>query len=188
MPGFTRPLKDGSDILGQAPSSSDIPEAIRSMIDKYDYKWTNRKISPEVRSGTTKERVVVTGTTGALGSYLLAMLLENDRVETVWALNRKSKEDHMARQKASFEEKMLDVSLLGRAKLMMLEWDLEDARLGLKEDVYQEVSSKAYGRKARADSWACRFKRVLPQLFMYVSLMMCMHQTNRSTERMANQL
>jgi thioester reductase-like protein len=119
------------------------------MIRKYDHEWTNKKALPEVRSGATKERVVVTGTTGALGSYLLAMLLESNNVEIVWALNRKSKEGLLARQKASFEDKMLDAGLLGSSKLVMLEGDLEDARLGLKEDVYQKVGSTNCGRKAQ---------------------------------------
>ncbi|KAF8601152.1 acetyl-CoA synthetase-like protein [Ceratobasidium sp. AG-I] len=97
--------------------SSDILHSIRSMIQKYEYKWTGQKISLGVRGDVTKERVVVTGTTGALGSHLLAVLLESDAVESVWALNRKSKEGGMERQRASFEDKMLDVRLLESEKL-----------------------------------------------------------------------
>lgn len=148
-PNFTRPLKDSSDALRQPPSSSDVLGSIHSMLDKYDYKWTSREVSLEVGSGTTKERVVVTGTTGSLGSYLLAILLESNSVETIWALNRKSKQGLTARQKESLEDKMLDPSLLGSTKLVMLEADLEDAMLGLREDVYQEVSINTCDSKAR---------------------------------------
>lgn len=151
-PDFTSPPKDCSEIQIQVSSTSDALDAIRSMIHKYGYKWTERQVSSEVRSTATKERVLVTGTTGALGSYLLVALLENDSIETVWALNRKSKEGLMTRQKASFEDKMLDVSLLRSVKLVMLEGDVEDAMLRLREDMYQEVSTNTHGRKARRHS------------------------------------
>lgn len=117
------------------------------MILKYDHKWTSSPVCPEVRDHSAKERIVVTGTTGAVGSYLLAGLLENDKVETVWAFNRKSKEGLMARQKASFEEKMLDVSLLESTKLVMLEGNLESVNFGLQEDVYHRVRIAALSSK-----------------------------------------
>lgn len=148
-PASTCPLQDSFDAVGQAPPSSDVLDTIRSLTDKYTYKWTDRKISLEVCNNPTKERVVVTGTTGALGSYILAALLENDNVETVWALNRKSTETLIKRQQAAFEDKMLDLSLLYSIKLVMLEVDLEDAKLGLRENAYQEVSTDARSSKPR---------------------------------------
>ena len=132
-------LKDASTSPGQNLSSSHTLKSIRSMIQKYDYKWTNRNVCLEARDSLAKERVVVTGTTGALGSYILAALLENDSVETVWALNRKSKEGLMDRQKTSFVDKMLDLSLLKSPKLVMLEGDIEHVGLGLREEVYHRV-------------------------------------------------
>ncbi|KAG8707500.1 hypothetical protein FRC08_000466 [Ceratobasidium sp. 394] len=128
------------------PSSDDarLPalETIRSMIHKYDSGWESSKRSLEARPEVSKERVLLTGTTGALGSHILAQLLESDRVEKVWALNRKS-QDTPTRQSSSFEDKMLDVGLLKSEKLALLDADLEDQTLGLEAEVYKEIMSTA---------------------------------------------
>ncbi|KAG8683147.1 hypothetical protein FRC09_016263, partial [Ceratobasidium sp. 395] len=86
-------------------------QSIYSMIAKYDSKWGGTERPLETCRNLSKERVVVTGTTGALGSHLLAQLLENDGVEKVWALNRKSK-DTKEKQISSFKDKLLDIELL----------------------------------------------------------------------------
>ncbi|KAF8601149.1 NAD(P)-binding protein [Ceratobasidium sp. AG-I] len=127
----------------QESSPSDTLDAIKAMIEKYAYKLSDRNVFPGTRRETQKERVVVTGTTGALGAYLLAILLESDAVEVVWTLNRKSKEGILARQKAAFDDKLLDVGLLDCGTLVMLEADLEDEKLGLEASVYQEIQTGA---------------------------------------------
>ncbi|KAG8734982.1 hypothetical protein FRC10_011138 [Ceratobasidium sp. 414] len=117
-------------------------EVIRAMIGKYDSNWESSKLPLEARPALSGEHVVLTGTTGALGSHILAQLLESDRVDKVWALNRNSKEVS-ARQSSSFEDKMLDAELLKSRKLVLLDVDLEDQRLGLEEGVYEEIRSTA---------------------------------------------
>ncbi|KAF8601150.1 hypothetical protein BDV93DRAFT_558639 [Ceratobasidium sp. AG-I] len=101
-----------------------------AMIEKYAYKPSDRRMLLGAPHQGTKERVVVTSTTDGLGAYLLAILLESDAEEVVWTLNRKSKEGILARQKATFDDKLLDVGLLDCGKLVMLEADLEDEKLG----------------------------------------------------------
>lgn len=120
---------------------------ISAMIRKYD---TDRNIKPsagimETRSVAEKERVVVTGTTGGLGSYLLAQLLESDMVEKIWALNRRSisGQGSKERQCASFEDKMLNVALLESEKLVLLDSDLEDTKLGVETEMYEEIRNEA---------------------------------------------
>ncbi|KAG8707501.1 hypothetical protein FRC08_000467 [Ceratobasidium sp. 394] len=117
-------------------------EGIRSMINKYDSRWPDKKRPLKARVLPQKECVVVTGTTGGLGSYLLAQLLESERVEVVWALNRKSG-GMEERQRASFEDKGLAVDLLKSEKLVLVEADLEDTKLGLEAGVYEEIQSTA---------------------------------------------
>ncbi|CAE6494569.1 unnamed protein product [Rhizoctonia solani] len=82
-------------------------QSILAMIQKYDSNWPRqeaRSVQP-----VQKECVVVTGTTGGLGSHLLAQLLESDKVEKVWAMNRKSSKGNEERELASFEDKQLDI-------------------------------------------------------------------------------
>jgi hypothetical protein len=89
------------------------------------------------------ESVVLTGTTGALGSHLLAQLLANDKVQRIWALNRPHKGSTLTikqRQHAAFEDKMLPVGLLDHSKLTFLECSLDQTRLGLPENDYEKAS------------------------------------------------
>ncbi|GAB1517058.1 hypothetical protein RhiTH_000101 [Rhizoctonia solani] len=102
----------------KADSTTEALQDIRAMIQKYD----NGRSQPLAHyRQSTKERVVVTGTTGGLGSHLLAQLLKSDRVEKVWAMNRKSSKGNKERQTTSFQDKLLDVNLLKSGKLIRSE-------------------------------------------------------------------
>jgi hypothetical protein len=120
-------------------------EGIRAMIMKYDSDWTVSRQTGAGIQPVMKECVAVTGTTRGLGSYLLAQLLASDKVEKVWAMNRKSSQGNRERQLASFKDKRLDVELLEGEKLVLLDTNLEDAKLGLQDEVYDEVSEKIVG-------------------------------------------
>ncbi|CAE6407221.1 unnamed protein product [Rhizoctonia solani] len=121
-----------------------VAEALRKihpMIEKYKADWPTqeaRDIQP-----VKKERVVVTGTTGGLGSHLLAQLLENEKVEKVWAMNRKSSKNNRDRELSSFEDKLLDVNLLKSEKLVFVDTDLEDPKLALPNEIYDEIRREA---------------------------------------------
>lgn len=92
----------------------------------------------------TKENVLITGTTGALGSMMLAKAIQDERVERVWAVNRGSKggETIVERQRASFGDKGLDASLLTSDKVRFVEAELSQDHLGLEEALYNEVCSR----------------------------------------------
>ncbi|QRV95000.1 AMP binding enzyme [Ceratobasidium sp. AG-Ba] len=116
-------------------------ESIKAMIQKHTPNRPSK--SPRVQHPSA-ERIVLTGTTGALGSHLLAQLLQNEKVERVWALNRRSgNADGMQRQRASFEDKNLDVKLLESSKLILAEADLTDRKLGLDDRVLEEIRASA---------------------------------------------
>ncbi|KAG9126234.1 hypothetical protein FRC07_004314 [Ceratobasidium sp. 392] len=132
-----RLINGDSDAISANAHSSAL-EAIQSMIGKYDSNWGDVKRILETHPGLSKESVVVTGTTGALGSHLLAQLLDDDRVEKVWALNRGSKGMN-GKQSSSFKDKLLDAELLKSTKLSLLEADLERENIGLEPRVYEEI-------------------------------------------------
>ncbi|KAG8701413.1 hypothetical protein FRC08_004091 [Ceratobasidium sp. 394] len=117
-------------------------DSIARMIQKYDRVPTLRA-SPELYSPPF-ERIVLTGTTGGLGSHLLAQILANARIERVWALNRKSSRDGRSlrqRQQDAFLDKQLDAILLDTPKLVLLEGDIAAEKLGLPSDIYEEIKS-----------------------------------------------
>ncbi|QRV80576.1 AMP binding enzyme [Ceratobasidium sp. AG-Ba] len=131
---------------GQATSASDTLEgqinAITSMIHRHT---PLRSAAPLQIARPIVERVVVTGTTGALGSHLLARLLKDDRVEQVWALNRELRDGGSIpnRQYASFVDKGLDIRLLNSRKLKFAGCDLTDMTLGLDEDLLEDIRNNA---------------------------------------------
>ncbi|KAF5366031.1 hypothetical protein D9758_006730 [Tetrapyrgos nigripes] len=85
---------------------------------------------------------LVTGTTGYLGSYLLAILLQSEDYKKVYALNRSSSTDLSARQESSFTARGLDTTLLKSPKLVLLEGDSSKELLGLQRDVYETIRNE----------------------------------------------
>ncbi|KAG8734983.1 hypothetical protein FRC10_011139 [Ceratobasidium sp. 414] len=132
---------DPSHSLPESSNDSTI-NSITRMIQKYD-RVPALQLSPELCSPPS-ERVLLTGTTGGLGSHLLAQLLANDRVERVWALNRRSHPNGRSlrqRQCDAFQDKQLDVALLDSPKLVLLESNIAVEQLGLPSEIYEEVKS-----------------------------------------------
>jgi hypothetical protein len=116
--------------------------AIDDMVAKYSYA-----LDATVNNQTTKSDgdavVVLTGSTGNLGSQILADLLRNAAISKIYALNRPTSgtQSIFTRHKIRFKDKGLDTSLLGSEKLCFVECNLSVDRLGLEEPVYDQVSS-----------------------------------------------
>lgn len=108
-----------------------------SMVDKYTRDLPKHVPST---SAATEEVVLVSGTTGSLGSSLLEQLIKMPSVKRVYALNRKSRTPLAERQKAGLEERGYDAdSILSSEKLALVETTMEDERLGLPDELYEEV-------------------------------------------------
>ncbi|KAG8783074.1 hypothetical protein FRC12_020140 [Ceratobasidium sp. 428] len=145
-----------SDVIVQLSSSTgrqlessdnDTASAIKLMIKKHSRN--SPSVTPlEFRSHPPiSERVVLTGTTGGLGSHILAQLLANDRVERVWALNRRSSvagKSLRQRQHEAFKDRQLDVALLDSPKLLLIESDITTEKLGLDSEIHEEVSERRF--------------------------------------------
>lgn len=87
----------------------------------------------------TMHIVLVTGTTGILGSHILAELLERDDVEHVYALNRSSRVPLLERQSAAFQKQRLSPALANSTKLNLICAQLGNEDLGLSPEVSDEV-------------------------------------------------
>ncbi|OJA12690.1 hypothetical protein AZE42_10104 [Rhizopogon vesiculosus] len=119
---------------------------IENMIEKYSvgFEQSARDASASTVDKHTRgdHVVVVTGSTGGLGSYLLASLLQREDVSAVYAFNRPSRDAASSiqrRQKSSFEDRGLDATLLRSEKLVYVETDTSRDHLGLDRELYQEV-------------------------------------------------
>ncbi|KZO93861.1 acetyl-CoA synthetase-like protein [Calocera viscosa TUFC12733] len=121
----------------QISDDEDTPTAIEgmyAMIEKYagDFPMHNSVASGEI--------VLLTGSTGTLGTYLLQRLLQDERVERVYAVNRgNTKHDLLARQRHAFADRGLDTSLLESTKLRLIESDVASDNLGFSPELFQEV-------------------------------------------------
>ncbi|KAL4887853.1 hypothetical protein BDV59DRAFT_211796 [Aspergillus ambiguus] len=85
--------------------------------------------------------VILTGSTGELGSYLLHELLQDPSVTQIYCLNRSK--DAEARQLSSFREKGLtDGWLLETSRIKFWQVDLAQENLGLAPDTYHHIRER----------------------------------------------
>ncbi|KDR73164.1 hypothetical protein GALMADRAFT_158296 [Galerina marginata CBS 339.88] len=101
--------------------------------------------------------VLITGTTGTLGSNILAQLLQNNDITLVYALNRfgKSNNSIIQRQRSIFSRQGLPLSLLDSPKLVLLEGDLVAEDLSLPKDVSNKLLSSV--SRIIHNAWAVDF-------------------------------
>ncbi|KAG6914129.1 putative NRPS-like protein biosynthetic cluster [Tephrocybe rancida] len=127
--------------VAQSDESSRRASVIEEMIEKYSYDLSGA--SPTTGSPQPSPAVILlTGSTGNLGSEILAALLKNAKVEHIYALNRHSqellttKERHLRR----LEERGLATELLNTGKVSYLIGDTTQSNLGLSHGQYSELS------------------------------------------------
>ncbi|OAX31791.1 putative aminoadipate reductase [Rhizopogon vinicolor AM-OR11-026] len=119
---------------------------IENMIEKYSVGFGQSAREASATTVNLRTRgdhvVVLTGSTGGLGSYLLASLLQREDVSVVYAFNRPSRSAAFSiqrRQKSSFEDRGLDDALLQSEKLVYVETDTSHDDLGLDKELYQKI-------------------------------------------------
>lgn len=88
-----------------------------------------------------KEYVILTGTTGALGSYLLDVLCKNDRVAKVWCFNRSGSADAACRQAELAQSRGLSLDWKGKVRFVRM--DLTSEALGLSQEDRTEIRDQA---------------------------------------------
>ncbi|KAF9556254.1 acetyl-CoA synthetase-like protein [Agrocybe pediades] len=120
--------------------------AMLAMVEKYKYQASSTTTHPNVQGAQILGDVVlVTGTTGGLGSYLLAELISNPAVSRVYAVNRAGSGSRGAlseRQLKSLVERGLDGdSILRSEKLVLVEANLALAQFGIADELYTEMVS-----------------------------------------------
>ncbi|KIP01948.1 hypothetical protein PHLGIDRAFT_319891 [Phlebiopsis gigantea 11061_1 CR5-6] len=123
---------------GQEGSAQDQAVAfMRSMVEKYTHDLPKHVPSSPA---PTEEVILVSGTTGSLGSSLLDQLIKMPSVRKVYAFNRKSRTPLAERQREGLEERGYDADgILGSEKLSLVETTMEDEKLGLPTELYNEI-------------------------------------------------
>ncbi|KAF9255316.1 acetyl-CoA synthetase-like protein [Marasmius fiardii PR-910] len=140
-------LEDGASAeRSKVKEMNELVERYSSRLSTPDSSYSTRVPSPSlaatlttnspIPSSNTQKVVLLTGSTGGFGSFILASLLTDMRVSHVYALNRGTGEGKEGRsleerQQEAFRDKGLDAGLLESEKLRLLEGDLVKDDFGL---------------------------------------------------------
>ncbi|KZT73709.1 acetyl-CoA synthetase-like protein [Daedalea quercina L-15889] len=131
--GIDRPESAGTSTAARV-------DAMHAMVAKYTAGFPTHSADPRI-THSRSDVILVTGTTGSLGSHLLSQLAVNEEVEHVYALNRPSM-DHLPlreRQRSALVDRGLDASVLDSDKVVLLEGDLTKTHFGVGEAVYEQL-------------------------------------------------
>ena len=111
-------------------------DLIETMVAQYSSPWPTVKGNAE--PGTV---VLLTGSTGNIGSHILEALLRDPRILRIYAYNRPSprRVSLLDRHRKRFEDKGFDKALLAYEKLVFLEGDASQNDLGVPSLVFNEV-------------------------------------------------
>jgi len=110
---------------------------MNALVDKYSSNFPQRHPSSLHPS---QEAVLLTGSTGGLGSHILETLVLDDQISRIYALNRRDKRITSHRKLVSvFEDRGIDATLLDSPKIVFLEGDTTKEKLGLDDIIYEEL-------------------------------------------------
>lgn len=113
---------------------------MRDLVEKYSQNFPVHTPA-DFEHLPVKEAVLLTGSTGGLGSYLLESLLLKSDISRVFVLNRPGDVPMSSpqRQIQSFHARGIDPNFLDFSKIRFLEGNMSLPRLGLDEQVYEEL-------------------------------------------------
>lgn len=138
---YTHPTINALTALVCGESESQV--TIEDLIAKYSTGLGSSLAAERPNTVTlpAEQIVLITGTTGNLGAELLLRLLEDPKVKTVYALNRKSSSAlPQQRHEDRFKDRGFDISLLSSSKkLVYLEGEASQERLGLDLETFEKV-------------------------------------------------
>lgn len=149
-------------------------EEMQLMVNRYSQAF--RKHLPSVAT-PDKDVVLVTGTTGSLGTSLLAELAACDDVIRVFAINRKHSDGSsiLDRQAAALERQGLDRAIASSPKVTLLEADIGVANLGLPLDIFELVCREHKLRARWYIYFICRSAH--PSRISFTTVRICDHHS-----------
>jgi hypothetical protein len=114
-------------------------EKMFALVEKYSSDFPKHTPHAVLDKRGGGDVILITGTTGSIGASTLAELLDSQKVEKVYALNRRKGLPLAIRQELAFTNQGLAGDLVLSEKLVMLEGDLGRPCLGLEESTQREV-------------------------------------------------
>lgn len=130
----------GSNATTQSEEEQQL-EAMRVLIKKYTSDIIKAKPN-RLEPRNDNQVVLLTGSTGMLGSYMLDILARNPHVAKVVCLNRAADGGRAQQAKGMADRGLLDIATLD-AKTEYHQVDVSKPNLGLPKDVYTRLQSEA---------------------------------------------
>ncbi|KAG7091961.1 hypothetical protein E1B28_008350 [Marasmius oreades] len=108
-------------------------------VDKFSENLPARpRLNPTSEENSEKV-VLVTGSTGNFGCYVLHSMVKDPTVAHVYALIRRGTADISQRQRKALEDRGLDAKAILSGKVTFLECDLSQDQLGLDDSVFSMI-------------------------------------------------
>lgn len=139
-------------------------EIVREVAKEYVEKIASLRSSAagsSVRSVQKGATVLLTGSSGSLGSAMLFELVSSPSVARVYALNRGGSRGLKERQEGAFKKLGVELSEAAWSKVSLVEAELGEARFGLSEEVYDELRSVSHILHNGGYNFLLCFRRVL---------------------------
>lgn len=124
------------------------PAEIEEMIRRYTAALPVYQARIEATPGNNDIVVLLTGSTGNIGSHILASLLRDPRITAVYTLNRPSSTS-ADRLFTAFRQRCLPVELLSQKKLSPYVGDLTQECFGLPKELFKQVRSRVVSPPSR---------------------------------------
>ncbi|GJJ06091.1 putative NRPS-like protein biosynthetic cluster [Clathrus columnatus] len=108
-----------------------------NLVHKYTQNWPVHKPQRIAKD----EVVLLTGSTGGLGSQLLAQLVQLPSVTRIYAFNRKSSKSSYDRHMEVFKDRANDIDLLRSPKIVFVEGDTSIKGFEISAELFSEIQS-----------------------------------------------
>ncbi|THH07788.1 hypothetical protein EW145_g3144 [Phellinidium pouzarii] len=136
------------NVTGSSVSSlgsiEDKRRELQILVSRYTESFPEFKVAPaDLRNEAAGDAVLLTGSTGSLGSNILAKLIEREGVSRVYAMTRPSSDGVPAKEKhmLAFAREGLDVGLLNNSKVKFLVGEPSQADFAVEIDIFEEMQS-----------------------------------------------
>lgn len=114
---------------------------LKGYMDKIDQLHFNTR-TPATTYEMNKQVVLLTGSTGSIGSYILNALLQEDCVSHIYCLNRSADSSTLQQERNKFLDSSLPTDF-SKDKITFLSADFSDSTsLGLPKDVYTTIAER----------------------------------------------
>ena len=121
-----------SNSSGQTITPLTREERMDRMARKYTQGMVREKKSIQAPNAVSKQTVVVTGSTGSLGTHILVQLLKDPGIEKVYCMNRSDNAE--TRQKEALKTQYQDALDFSKAEFLKTDFAVE--KFGLSDETY----------------------------------------------------